>query len=234
LLDILKTFQYIAPQFKKYIRFSDIICKVLFVFDGKTDNLACQDNNYMLVSQYKKWNIYDKYIPASRYGKMNIFKFIYKSLKEYRNININILPLIEVAKYLNIKVEKSFKLRIAGQFLKKKNKIILCVDYAPVFIHELVHAIDYILGNPFEKYFIDHHARSYHELVAALSTFILCKSYNISIDIPHLLAYLNNYFNQEIDIPKIIERASLICNYVNICVEYINIKNIDAYRNNLL
>jgi hypothetical protein len=91
-------------------------------------------------------------------------------------------------------------------------------DYEPTFIHELVHAIDHILPN-YE------YELCYNELIAELSTIILCKAYNIPIDIPYSLYYLNMYPNSEVNIHKIINRVALIYETIKKCIKNIKSKN---------
>jgi hypothetical protein len=123
-----------------------------------------------------------------------------------------------VAKYLNIKIEKSKILSAFGSYNPRKNKITLGSDYEPTFIHELVHAIDCILPNYNDDL-------NHRELVAELSTVILCRVYNIQFNLSYSHMYLNSYANSEADINEIIKRVSLIYEYVEACIVKINNKN---------
>ena len=108
-------------------------------------------------------------------------------INRFKNFNIDNLPLIEVAKYLGIKVEKSNALDYLGIYSPRENKIILGSDYEPVFIHELAHAIDVRLDN-----FISESA--FEEVVAELSVVALCKYYNIQNDPSASLDYVIYFF----------------------------------------
>jgi len=187
------------------INFSEIICNLMPVVDNKTHKIS-----------YRY-----KYILKNGNKDINPIEY----LERYKNFDINTLPLINVAKLLGIKVEKSNVLEEAnGRFIPDKNKIILATDYAPTFIHELSHAIDHILGNTFENYYLEN-IKCFDELVAEASTVVICKTYNISIDESYVLHYLNCYSNLDINAYDFIKRVSLICKYVKKCIKMIKNKN---------
>jgi L-rhamnose mutarotase len=205
--DIFSGFQHIVPSIRDDIKFSDVICNVLPVFDEETYSLSYR-YEYIFINENKDSNP-NEYV------------------RRYKNFDVNTLPLIEVANYLNIKVEKSNMLKPYGTFMPTENKIILGSDYAPVFIHELAHAIDHILGNSFEEYFLEY-VRCFDEVVAELSTVVLCRTYNISIDISRSMFYLIEYVDFKKNINDVIKKVSLICEYVKKCIE--KIKKITAHN----
>jgi len=140
-------------------------------------------------------------------------------IRRFNKFDINKLPLIDVANYLSIKVEKSKVLNgkdggLLGQYRSSENKIILSSDYKPTFLHELAHAVDSMLpGKICEKHF--------EELVAEYSAAVLCKEYNIRINASASLEYLDGYSSSEIDIGKVVERVAMIYEFVKRCREEI-------------
>jgi len=199
-MNIIMELEHIEPKKREEINFSNIICNILPVFDEKTHNLSYR-NNFMFVD-------------GSREGNPN------ENAERFKKLNINTFPLIEVAKYLNIQVKKSNLLESYGTFMVTENKIILGSDYSPTFLHELAHAVDHILGNNFEDEY-DSLEYDFNELVAEISAAVLCRTYNISIDLSYSLNYLNSYCRSEINMKDLKRRVALICEYVNKCVENI-------------
>jgi len=104
-------------------------------------------------------------------------------LVRYKQFNIHNLPLIEVANYLKIKVEKAIISKECYAYYNKNNRIIvLGSDCAQFFIHELAHAIDHILpGHKVDYHFI--------EIIAETTSILLCKIYCIPCD----LIFSKNY-----------------------------------------
>jgi antirestriction protein ArdC len=94
-------------------------------------------------------------------------------------------------------------------------------DEGSVFTHELSHAIDHILPD-FE------YEASYTELIAELSAIVLCRTYNISIDIPYSLYYLRGYTNNKTNMHKVINRVALIYEAVKEIKKAIEGRNNDA------
>jgi len=219
-MNIIMELEHIEPKDKDEIIFSDVICNILPVFDEKTHNLSYR-NNFMFVDGNKE-------------GNPN------ENAERFKKLDINTLPLIEVAKYLNIQVEKSNLLELYGEFDSIENKIILGSDYILTFLHELAHAVDRILGRTYidelmpkyseyigtkyldEELYYECYERII-ELVAELSAVVLCKKYNIFIDLSYSKYYLGLHWSSVIDINyiEIIKRVALICEYVNKCVENI-------------
>jgi len=101
-MNILMELKHIEPKDKDEIKFSDVICNILPVFDEKTHNLSYR-NNFMFVD-------------GSREDNPN------ENVEIFKKLDINTLPLIEVAKYLNIQVEKSNILEPYGIFTVVENK----------------------------------------------------------------------------------------------------------------
>jgi len=220
-MNTLEILKHTKEKIENAIQFSDVFCNVIPVFDEKTHNLSYR-NDYMFID-----------------GKKDDPNEI---VKRFKKLDINTLPLIEVAKYLSIKVEKSNILKANGIFNSTENKITLGSDYPPIFIHELAHAIhhiflessglseyDEIFGGLDDFKDIQEYFYSFFELVAELSTVVLCRTYNISINVPHALCYLNNYSRLNINAKALFAKALFadvlrICEYVNKCVEKIEEK----------
>ena len=139
-------------------------------------------------------------------------------IERFKNFNLDNLPLIEIAKFLKLKVEKSNQIKVFGMYIHNEKRIVLGTDYAPTFIHELAHAIDFNLSeHMYEK--------NYSELVAELSTILLCKIYNIPLNISYSMYYLDSYSSLEINGKKMVNRASEIVESVKIIKEHIKSKN---------
>lgn len=196
---VINDIKSIEPKDKEESKFSDVTYNKIPIFDKKTNILIAYE-----------------YVPIFVNGKRKGDPTEY--IARFKRLHINNLPLIEIAKYLNIKVEKSNNLKSFGRYNSTEHKIIIGSDYEPTFIHELVHAIDHVLPN-FEC------ELCYNELIAELSTIVLCKAYNIPIDIQYSLYYLNLYANSEENIHKAIDRVSLIYETVKNCMKNIKRKN---------
>jgi hypothetical protein len=102
-----------------------------------------------------------------------------------------------------------------GCFDATENKIIMGSDYAPTFIHELVHAIDFIIPDYYYE-------EDYTELVAEFATLVICKTYGIQINTSYSLYYLNIHTNSKSGekIGDVIKRVSLICEYIKNCLKH--------------
>jgi hypothetical protein len=186
---ILRGLENIVPKYDIKPRFSDVTYHILpvFRFNEKTNTLTGYEYVPVLVRRGE--------------GDPN------ECIEKFKRFDINNLPLIEIAKYLNIKVEKSNELGAFGTYRPLERKITMGTDYEPVFIHELSHAIDFILpGCEYEH--------CYTEVIAELSAIVLCITYNIPIDIPNSLYYLNYHLKTyppfETNIHKAINRVALI------------------------
>jgi hypothetical protein len=177
------------------INFSDVIFDAVPVINGEENRLTYE------------------YVPRLTNG--NTGADVNEHIKRFKNLDIKKLPLIDVAEYLNIEVEKSrgiftsfmdVYINPVGVFKSRERKIILGSDYEPTFIHELVHAIDSLLLSNYE------YNEFLSELTAEFSTIVLCKAYNIKIDISASLRYLDNYsFGFDyISSMTLFERVSLI------------------------
>jgi hypothetical protein len=109
------------------------------------------------------------------------------AIKRYDNFNISNLPLIEIAQYLNINVKKLKSNENFGSFSRKNMTITLRTDLPCVYLHELSHAIDYLLGQN------ENTSKNSDEVVAELSALYLCKKYNINTNDENSIAYINAY-----------------------------------------
>ena len=204
ILNILRNTNGNKSNIREKINFSEIIYNLMPIVDNKNHNISY------------------RYEFILKNGNKNINPIEY--LERYKNFDINTLPLINVAKLLGIKVEKSNILEAYGKFIPDKNKIMLGTDYPPTFIHELSHAIDHILGNTFENYYLEN-IKCFDELVAEASTVVICKTYNITINESYSLHYLHCFSNTYINAYDFIKRVSLIFEYVKKCIEMIKKNN---------
>ena len=159
--------QSVEPKESEALKFSDVIYYMMPVAD--------KDNS-----------IRYEYTPvlAGKNEKADVREYI----NRFENFNMDNLPLIEVAKYLRIKLEKSNTLKAWGRYFPGEEKIIMGTDYEPVFIHELAHAIDVHSDN-----FISESA--FMELVAESSVVALCKYYYIQNDNSASLGYLDYFLH---------------------------------------
>lgn len=132
---------------------------------------------------------------------------INESINRFRNLKIDELPLIDVAKLLKINVEKSNRIDAFGEYRYHANKIIMGTDYGPTFIHELVHAVDHKLPNYVSE-------KNYGELVAEFSNVILCKIYSVSINESYSKYYLDGYTTKDINGNDLVKRVMEIIDYV--------------------
>ena len=135
-------------------------------------------------------------------------------IKRFNEFDIDKLPLIEVAYFLKVKVEKSNQIKALGRYIPNEKKIILGTDGARTFIHELAHAVDFALDDLFYE-------ENYTELVAELSTIVLCKLYNIPNNVSYSKNYLDCFSSPEIDVKQLIHRVSEIVEGVKMCKEII-------------
>ena len=123
-------------------------------------------------------------------GYKNYRKGKSKRLARYNQFNTNNLPLIGVAKFLKIEVEKAFIFNGAYAFYSNnKRKIVMGSDYAPFFIHELAHAIDHIIPDQKNNY-------HFNEIVAETVSILLCRKYRIPYDMKFSLDYLRYHASE--------------------------------------
>ena len=106
-----------------------------------------------------------------------------------------------------------------------ENKIILGSDYAPTFIHELVHAIAYYLSKDIKLFNI--YDPDYEEFIAEYSALIICKIYDIRINPQYSIYYINMYVKDiENGIPEhIINKIEIIYEFVKKCKETMSARN---------
>ena len=158
--------------------------------------LASQKNNKITYKYVPKLKNVNKKSNAKQY------------MMKFKNFNINDLPFIDLARFLNIKVEKNNLLNNCyARYNPTKNKITLGTNYKPDFIHELAHAIDYFLPGKIDDY-------SFKELVAEFSTVVICKEYNIKINTSLSLRYLDYFSRKELVTRKLLERVAKIFLFV--------------------
>jgi hypothetical protein len=104
-------------------------------------------------------------------------------------ININDLPLIQIAKAMGVAIDKAVSDgRAAGYYEISKREIILHTDNEGTFLHELSHAVYYHLGGKKET------AMPFQEVIAELSGCLLSSLYGKNpVDLPHTKAYITDY-----------------------------------------
>ena len=216
-INTIEELKYVKSGESDKIKFSDVICMLFPVINNESNNISFIYKNI--------------FVDGNEESNPNEY------VERFKKLDINTLPLIEVAKYLNIQVEKSNILKPYGEYDPVENKIILGTDYIKTFIHELAHAIDRILDGKFDWLILEiskdseeleqtiENYKDLNELVAELSAVVLCKKYNISFNISGSKCYLDSYSNAKMNINNkyIINRVSLICEYINKCLEEINI-----------
>ena len=151
------------------IRFSNLVYDKVLVIDEENNGLT-----YGYVPVLKR-----------RDGTVDINEHI----NRFRHFDINSLPLIEVARHLNITVEKRETLEPYGMFIPTENRIVMGSENASTFIHELVHAIDIMLGT----YTND---KNFDEVVAEFTTIVICMSYGIETDFHASMYYIDGYFDK--------------------------------------
>ena len=204
-LNILKKTE---PDKLNIMKFSDVTYTKFPIFD--------ENKNYM---QFR-------YTPVFIKEKKNTNPA--EHMERFKNLDINNLPLIDVARFLNIKIEKSNNIEYYGEYMRIENKIVLGTDDIPTFIHELVHAIHNFLSNEgYEMFFLYDsendlytYDSDYNEFIAEFASLILCKMYNIENNASYSRYYIEMYNEIENGIPKyVIDRVEMICEFVKLCKE---------------
>jgi hypothetical protein len=207
--------------YRNYTNYTDIKRAVKeCLYELKT--IESNDFNEIKFSDvtYTKFPIFDE---ANNYSGGNYVPVFLNKMDRFKKFDIDNLPFIDVAKLLGIKVEKSANIDSYGRYMIKENKIILCSDYIPTFIHELVHAIVHITDIKFILFYYDEMYDVYNEFVAEFTAVVLCKIYNININIPYSMYYIKMYLGDfENDIPDdIIKIVECICEYIKECKKVI-------------
>ena len=201
----LKEFSYIKPTSMHEYDFANIEYSPIPIFDIETQQV---------------FSI--KYEPISLYK--NIRDNLYEYVKNYQNYFVSNLPLIDVANYLGIKVQATMSEEFFGQYSPTEKIIYVGSDYKPTFLHELAHAIDGLLGN-------NSNVKEIDEVTAELSSVVLCKIFNIPVNINYSKLYINwqgraaEYIdtcivkNELSSLKPILKRVKKICEYVVKCKE---------------
>jgi len=174
----------IRPKAGNEIKFSNLVYDKVLVID--------EENNGLTYG----------YVPAlkCRDGTVDINEHI----NRFRHFDVNTLPLIEVARHLNITVEKRETIEPYGMFISAENRIVMGSDNASTFIHELVHAIDIMLGTYTNDKNLD-------EVVTEFTTMVICMSCGIKTDFHASMYYINGYFDKSnFRIDEFLERVWLI------------------------
>ena len=192
--EILEEFLLVKAETVNRIKFSDIIYEMYPFINNET-------NTIKFIYGVKKIN-------NDMNGHVNDY------IDRFKYFNADNMPLIDIARFLNIKVEKSNIIEVYGQYIQDEKKIVMGTDEGRTFIHELVHAVDHFL--PEYK-----HEEYHKELVAELSTVILCKMYSIPNNYSYSMAYLDSYTTTEINKDILLKRVLEIIEYIKKCKESI-------------
>ena len=159
---------------------------------------------------YDKVPVIDEENNGLTYGYVPVLKRrdgtvdINEHINRFRHFDVNNLPLIEVARHLNITVEKRETLEPYGMFIPTENRIVMGSDNASTFIHELVHAIDFMLGTYTNDKNLD-------EVVTEFTTMVICMSYGIETDFHASMYYIDGYFDKSnFRIDEFLKRVWLI------------------------
>jgi len=136
-----------------------------------------------------------------------------KKNSRYYDFDINKLPLIKFARYLNIRIEKTRELYYRGLYDPNENSIMLGTDEARTFLHELAHAVDHIIST-------DKGSKIHSEITAEMVAITLANIFKIPFDLEYSKYYMEGYTgkaNLFMVINELKERVLRICNYI---VEY--------------
>jgi antirestriction protein ArdC len=102
-------------------------------------------------------------------------------------LDVESLPLIEVAKSLGVKVEGGLTTRgVEGWYRKSTKQIMLGTAHPIVFLHELSHAVDNALPDKNNDY-------AFNEVVAELSAAFLGSLYDVKFDIANTKSYIKSW-----------------------------------------
>lgn len=112
-------------------------------------------------------------------------------IRRMKKLDVDKLPLSEIAKKLDLTIQKGISNNAAGSFNPVKKVITMLANNPQVFLHELSHAIDYTLGN-YEK--TDY---AFGEVVAELSSAFLGSLYGINVDLNNTKAYIQGWSGKE-------------------------------------
>lgn len=104
-----------------------------------------------------------------------------------RSLDVDSLPLADVARKLGVEVRAAFCGHAAGSFTPSKKLITMNSGDAQVFLHELSHAVDHELGG----YGKGDYALG--EVVAELSSAFLGSLYGIDVDIAATREYIKGW-----------------------------------------
>ena len=131
--------------------------------------------------------LYFKAVPVFRYADTDGRELEY--IANARKVDLEALPLIEVARGLGVAVEKSFSRQYYGTYSLTSDTIELCTDDEQTFLHELSHAVDRRLGN------LKDQDRDGDEVVAELSACFLASLYGLKANMAYSKRYIANYSN---------------------------------------
>lgn len=120
-----------------------------------------------------------------------------------KNLDLEKLPLIDVAKKLGVKVQKGLTGDAAGSYNLSSKTITMSSSNPQVFLHELSHAVDHALGNYDSDY-------AFGEVVAELSSAFLGSFYGVNVDMTNTKAYIEGWSSKEHVVFKILSALSRV------------------------
>lgn len=120
------------------------------------------------------------------------------------------LPLLDVAKKLNIEVIAGLTGNAGGWFYPGTNTITMGSNDGQVFLHELAHAVDQQIEGKSDEY-------SFNEIVAELTAALLASLYGVSYSKDNSIAYIRGWSKRSHVAHKLVqamERVEKIYNYI--------------------
>ena len=170
-----------------------------------TKNVAQFDETTGNELEEEKTVTYFKPIPVFRYQDTEGEEPSYIEQATAFEAKINDLPLIDVAKRLNIPVEIGYSLKAYGYYsfnpLNEKKKIVMCSNDIQTWLHELSHAIDHQLGN------ISSDGSDMDEVVAELSACFLSFLHGLKANMRYTRQYVTR-FSGSSKVCEVLLRAS--------------------------
>ena len=141
---------------------------------------------------------------------------------KYRKLELPKMPYMEVAKFLDIKVEAvGFKGRAYGSFTPALNRIQLATPNQATFFHELSHAVDHYLLQKLGYKGLSMETKQYseQEIVAQFSANVL--AYIVGYEIEQTTAYTKTYIEHykiseqpEQDLIRLLSRIEKIVEFI--------------------
>ncbi|MCA9496843.1 MAG: hypothetical protein KC589_07895 [Nanoarchaeota archaeon] len=141
---------------------------------------------------------------------------------KYKKLELPKMPYMDVAKFLDIKVEAiGFKGRAYGSFTPSLNRIQLATPNQATFFHELAHAVDHYLLQKLGLKGLSMESKQYseQEIVAQFSANVL--AYIVGYEIEQTTAYTKSYIEHykvsespEQDLIRLLSRIEKIVEFI--------------------